>query len=235
MARRFGLACSFAALLIQLSACSNGAAGPPGPQGPAGPTGAQGPTGATGATGANGTNGTSVTFVGYFSGAAHGCSNGGATYSIGTTETYVCHGTDSGDALVVQRDAVQAFDLATGKGFQIGTATGKISGTTFVDFQFAPTGPPTSDPFPITVSNKVIITDLDGDQISFDNVGTGMFHLGTGSFMGTGATLTGTYAVTGGTGKFSSWTVGTTYSYRAVWTSPPPPGTGFGNVYVEVR
>src|SRR5512147_3149257 len=50
-----------------------------------------------------------------------------------------------GHTLFTQQDAVQAFDLVTGKGYQIGTATGKISGTTFVEFQFAPGGPPVGD------------------------------------------------------------------------------------------
>src|SRR5579871_2447716 len=69
---------------------------------------------------------------------------------------------DHGDkVLFTQQDAVQAFDLGTGHGYQIGTAMGSISGTTFVDFQFAPTGPPNGDTLPISFHNKVIITDID--------------------------------------------------------------------------
>jgi hypothetical protein len=141
-----------------------------------------------------------------------------------------------GHILFTQQDAVQAFDLVTGKGFQIGTATGIISGTTFVEFQFAPAGPPVGDVLPISFQNKVIITDIDGDQISFDNNGTGSFHLGVPGFefKGSGGPLTGTYVVTGGTGKYESWTVGSTYRYRAIMTNPPAPPDGLGNVYVEI-
>jgi hypothetical protein len=146
-------------------------------------------------------------------------------------------------ALFTQQDAVQAFDLVTGKGFQIGTATGIISGTTFIEFLFTPTGPPVGDVLPISFQNKVIITDIEGDQIFFDNNGTGSFHLGVPGFefKGFGGPLTGTYVVTGATGKYQSkylkyrrWTVGSTYRYRAIFTNPPsPPGT-LGNVYVEI-
>lgn len=137
--------------------------------------------------------------------------------------------------LLTQRDAVQAFDVATGNGFQIGTASGLIKGTSFVQFQFTVTGPPNGDTLPIAFQNKVIITDLDGDQLFFDNNGTGSFHFGfPGSpFAGTGGPLTGTYVVTGGSGKFSSWKVGSSYDYRAIATNPPSPGV-FGNVYAQV-
>ncbi len=138
--------------------------------------------------------------------------------------------------LFTQQDAVQAFDLFTGKGYQIGFATGKISGTTFVEFQFAPAGPPVGDVLPISFQNKVIITDIDGDQIFFDNNGTGSFHLGGpgAGFRGTGGPLTGTYVVTGGTGKYQSWLVGSMYRYRAIMTNPPAPPDRLGNVYVEI-
>ncbi len=138
--------------------------------------------------------------------------------------------------LFTQQDAMQTFDLGTGKGYQIGIATGKISGTTFVDFQFAPTGPPVGNIFPISFQSKVIITDIDGDQIFFDNNATGSFHSGVlpDDFMGTGGPLTGTYVVTGGTGKYQSWTVGTTYKYRAIMSNPPTPPGALGSVYVEI-
>jgi hypothetical protein len=42
-----------------------------------------------------------------------------------------------------------------------------ISGTTFVEFQFTPTGPPSGDALPITFRNKAIITDLDGEMTLF--------------------------------------------------------------------
>ena len=138
--------------------------------------------------------------------------------------------------LFTQQDAVQAFDLSTGHGFQIGTAIGTISGTTFVDFQFVPTGPPVGDALPIAFQNKVTITDLDGDQIFFDNNGTGTFHLGIpgADFRGSGGPLAGTYVVTGATGKYRGWRVGSRYTYRAIATNPPAPPTRLGNVYVEV-
>jgi hypothetical protein len=133
-----------------------------------------------------------------------------------------------------QQDEVQSFDLVTGKGYQIGTATGMISGTTFVEFQFTPSGPPSGDALPITFQNKVIITDLDGDQLFFDNNGTGTFHLGIpgADFRGSGGPLVGTYVLTGATGKYQGLTVGSEYKHRAIFTSPP--NGGLGNVYVEV-
>src|SRR5262252_11080801 len=59
--------------------------------------------------------------------------------------------------LFAQRDAVQAFDTTTGKGFQTGTTNGLISGTSFVSFQFTIVGGPGPDgALPITFNNKVI-------------------------------------------------------------------------------
>jgi hypothetical protein len=136
--------------------------------------------------------------------------------------------------LFTQQDAVQAFDLITGQGYQVGTATGLISGTTSVQFQFAPTGPPVGDALPIAFHNKVVITDVDGDQLFFDNDGTGTFHLGGATFLGTGGPLTGTYVLTGATGKYQNWKIGSTYEYRAIATNPPSPPTGLGTVYVRV-
>jgi hypothetical protein len=138
--------------------------------------------------------------------------------------------------LFTQQDVVQAFDFQTGRGVQIGTATGEIAGTTFVEFQFAPAGPPSGDVLPITFQNTVIITDIDGDQIFFDNDGTGSFHLGVpgADFRGSGGPLAGTYVVTGGTGKFKHVRIGSTFTYRAVATNPPAPPDQLGTVYVEV-
>jgi hypothetical protein len=139
----------------------------------------------------------------------------------------------------IQQDAMQVFDPATGKGYQIGTATGEISGTTFVEFQFTPVGSPVGEMFPITFQSKVIITDIDGDQLFFDNDGTGSFHFGnlSSDFRGSGGPMTGTYVVTGATGKHQKnhrWEVGSKYSYRAVWTKPPSPPERLGTVYAEV-
>ena len=142
----------------------------------------------------------------------------------------------SAHVLISQHDAVRAFDLVTGKGYQTGTSSGLISGTTFVEFQLSPSGPPTDDVLPIVFHNKVIITDIDGDQLRFDNDGTGEFHLGVPGFPfeGTGGPLTGTYVLTSATGKYSAWKVGTKLFYRAIMTNPPSPQGGLGNVYVEV-
>ena len=138
--------------------------------------------------------------------------------------------------LFTQQDTVQQFDLVTGQGFQTGTAAGAIAGTTFVEFQFVPAGPPAGDLLPIAFQNKVIVTDIDGDQVFFDNNGTGSFHLGVPGFdfRGSGGPLTGTYVVTGGTGKYQQWKVGTTFTYRAVATNPPSPPGALGTVYVQV-
>jgi len=139
-----------------------------------------------------------------------------------------------GRVLFTQQDAVQAFDPSTGLGFQTGTTTGEIRGTSSVNFQFTFTGGPKGDAFPIAFHNTVVITDLDGDQIFFVNDGTGTFHVGGADFRGTGGPLSGTYVVTGGTGKFHGWKVGATFDYRAVATNPPSATPAFGNVYVEI-
>ncbi len=124
--------------------------------------------------------------------------------------------------------------LITGKGRQTGTATGMVSGTTAVDFQLTPTGAPDGDALPVAIESTVIITDLDGDQLFFDNAGTGTFHLGIPGFdfRGSGGPLRGTYVLTGGTGKYEEWPVGSEYQYRAVLTNPP--AGGLGTVYVEI-
>ena len=137
--------------------------------------------------------------------------------------------------LFTQQDTVQAFDFVTGRGFQTGTATGLISGTTSVIFQFTIVGPPGPDlSLPIVFHNQVVITDIDGDQITFDNDGDGHFNAGIpgSTFVGTGGPLRGTYTVTGATGKFSTWKVGSTFTYKAIATNPP--NGALGTVYVQV-
>lgn len=145
-------------------------------------------------------------------------------------------------ALFTQLDAVQAFDLATGKGIQVGTVTGIIAGTSYVETQVVVTGPPVGDGVPVAFTNKVVITDVEGDQVFFDNNGTGTFYVGlpASAFKGWGGPQTGTYVVTGATGKYQShapryrrWAVGTTYRSRAILVNPPSAGV-LGSVYVEV-
>ena len=122
--------------------------------------------------------------------------------------------------LFAQRDEVQAFDVTTGIGFQTGTTTGSVVGTSFVKFHFTITGPPGA--------NGAL-------PIAFDNKGTGFFHPGLPGdpFRGTGGPLSGTYVVTGGTGKFATWKVGSTFAYRAIATNPPK-ANALGTVYVQV-
>ena len=88
---------------------------------------------------------------------------------------------------------------------------------------------PAGRALPITFSNKVIITDIDGDQLLFDNTGTGKFNIGLRAFVGTGGPLTGTYAdqrhrqVRDVEGRLDG-------DYRAIATNPP--NGALGNVYV---
>jgi len=134
--------------------------------------------------------------------------------------------TSRNNVLFTQQDHVTAFDLATGAGRQIGTVTGKVSGTSIVDFQFIPTSPTT-----INFVNKVVITDLDGDQLRINNVGTGKFIAPIDpAIFAIGGPLVGTYEVLSGTGKFASW-AGKKFPYRAVASNPTG---GLGTVYVEV-
>src|SRR5437764_12392582 len=77
----------------------------------------------------------------------------------------------SGPTLIfTQRDTVVDFSPGTGIGLQVGTVDGRIVGTSVVNFQFTPVSQSE-----ITFDNRAIITDLDGDQIIFRNVGNGKF------------------------------------------------------------
>jgi hypothetical protein len=157
------------------------------------------------------------------------------TLSLGFSVSSV-HADGKDHVLLTQQDVVQAFDLMTGLGYQVGTVTGDIVGTTLVEFQFTATGAPVGDVLPIAFQNKVTITDIDGDQIFFDNNGTGKFHVGApgAPFQGSGGPLVGTYVVSGGTGKFKSVKIGSTFAYRAIATNPPAPPDRLGTVFVEV-
>lgn len=149
--------------------------------------------------------------------------------------------------LLVQEDKVVTFDPITGIGAQTGTVSGAIRGTSIVNFQFQITAFPD-----FTFNNRVGITDLDGDQIIFKNVGTGRFVFpplsdptlapGEAPFQvfgnGIGGPLTGTYEVVATTGKFiRQFPIGRVFPYRGIAYNPsvPPtaPGTT-GSVYVEV-
>ena len=161
--------------------------------------------------------------------------------------------------LLVQQDKVIRFNAVTGEGAQVGTATGEIRGVSIVNFKFseAPSGLPD-----ITFDNRVGITDLDGDQIIFHNVGTGRFVIPPlidetggldnqpfgltpipcpgfgGACSGVGGPLQGTYEVVATSGKYvSEFPLGMTFPYRGVAynpSSPPADPYDLGAVYVEV-
>jgi hypothetical protein len=153
--------------------------------------------------------------------------------------------------LFAQHDKVISFTvnptIGTAVGVESGTATGAIKGTTLTNFSFAITTFPD-----FTFDDQVGITDLDGDQIIFKNVGTGRFIVpglvdptqpvsnqvlfSTTSFLG--GPLTGTYVVVATSGKYiKQYPLGTVFQYRAITmnpNSPPAPAGSLGSTYVEV-
>jgi hypothetical protein len=169
-------------------------------------------------------------------------------------------GQDSPGLLLRQQDKVIRFDTVTGEGIQVGTATGKISGVSIVNFKFSEAASGLPD---ITFDNRAGITDLDGDQIIFHNTGIGKFVVpplidetatltnqvfgatplpcpGFGaSCSGVGGPLEGTYEVVATSGKYVSlYPIGTKFPYRGIAYNPSsPPGDpyDFGAVYVEVQ
>ena len=164
--------------------------------------------------------------------------------------------------IFVQRDRVVTFDLTAptvdqplggGIGAQVGTATGVINGTTALNFKYTFTSNPFVRPLTFTFDNRVGITDTDGDQIIFKNVGTGQFitplldptlggNPGTTPFQvfgnGSGGPLTGTYEVVATSGKYVlRYPIGQILSSRAVFfnpATPPTPAGTTGTSYVEV-
>jgi len=170
-------------------------------------------------------------------------------------------GQQSPGLLLIQQDKVIRFNTDTGEGIQVGTATGRISGVSIVNFRFSEAASGLPD---ITFDNRAGITDLDGDQIIFHNVGIGRFvvpplideSLGAtltnqvfgatplpcpgfgGSCSGVGGPLVGTYEVVATSGKYVNlYPIGRKYPYRGIAYNPSsPPGDpeDFGAVYVEV-
>ena len=137
------------------------------------------------------------------------------------------------DILFVHRDTVIAFDPATGLGTHLGTVDGQIKGTSIVNFQFIPLSQ--TD---IRFDNRVLITDLDGDQLLFRQTGTGRFITPLSdtsvvgkAIMGVGGPLGGMYECTQGSGKWA-FMVGRKFGHRTTATNPANPGPGC--VYVEV-
>ena len=145
-------------------------------------------------------------------------------------------------------------------GSQVGTATGIINGTSVVNFKFSFTAVPTNacpQCFEFDFDNRVGITDTDGDQIIFKNVGTGKFGpslidptvfgdpgvapfqvFGNGPTRGIGGPLTGTYEVVATSGKYTLlFKIGQEFPYRAISFNPAaPPNTPgeTGASYVQV-
>jgi hypothetical protein len=148
--------------------------------------------------------------------------------------------------LFIQQDKVITFVVnqaaGTGSGIEAGTATGYIKGTTLTNFAFTFTSPTT-----FTFDDHVGITDIDGDQIIFDNVGTGRFIFpglvdptpGVGQVLNStagplGGPLTGTYKVVATSGKYvRNFPIGLVLQYRAIAMNPNSPGA-VGSTYVEV-
>ena len=137
-----------------------------------------------------------------------------------------------------QRDAVITFDTNTGIGTHMGTVEGAIAGTSITNFQFIPTSQST-----IKFDNRVLITDVDGDQILFSHVGTGRFLLTPladstnplGNLMSpTGGPLVGTYTALQGSGKYA-FLVGRKFPCKMLGSnSTRPVGGAIGNVYGEI-
>jgi hypothetical protein len=157
------------------------------------------------------------------------------------------------EILFVQRDKVTTFNPTSGTGVESGTATGAINGVSLTNFYFTTTtsSPPcsTTSSFPcFTFNDHVGITDIDGDQIIFDNVGTGKFIFPNGLFDPTpnvptqvlqsalgpqGGPLTGTYKVVATSGKYvKAYPLGLVLQYRAIAMNPNNGDTG--STYVEV-
>jgi len=137
-----------------------------------------------------------------------------------------------------QRDTVINFDAGTGIGDHIGTVEGAITGTSIVNFQFIPTSQTT-----IKYDNRALITDIDGDQILFQVVGTGRFlappasdpnNATLGNLMALGGPLVATYNAIVTTGKYA-FLQGRKFPCKMVASNAVRNSNGvLGNVYVEV-
>ncbi len=135
------------------------------------------------------------------------------------------------------RDTVLNFNYGTGVGDHCGTVEGVITGTSITNFQFTPTSQTG-----IKFDNRCMITDLDGDQIIFQVVGTGTFIIppptdpssSLGNLISLGGPLVATFTVTVATGKYV-FLIGRKFPGKMVATNVTNPSTGvLGNVYGEV-
>jgi hypothetical protein len=136
-----------------------------------------------------------------------------------------------------QRDTVINFDGNTGIGNHIGTVEGAVTGTSIVNFQFIPTSQTT-----IKYDNRALITDLDGDQMLFQVVGTGRFippaadpaNAVLGQLMSLGGPLVATYTAIVTTGKYA-FLQGRKFPCKMAASNAIRNSNGvLGNVYVEV-
>jgi hypothetical protein len=135
------------------------------------------------------------------------------------------------------RDTVINFNNSTGVGDHCGTVEGAITGTSITNFQFIPTSQTT-----IKFDNRCLISDLEGDQIIFQVVGTGSFIVPPptdssstlGNLMSLGGPLVATFIVTVATGKYL-FLVGRKFPCKMMASNVTNPSTGLlGNVYGEV-
>jgi hypothetical protein len=136
------------------------------------------------------------------------------------------------------RDTVINFNGSNGIGNHIGTVEGAITGTSITNFQFIPTSQTT-----ITYDNRCLITDLDGDQIVFQVIGTGRFlapplsdpaNKTLGSLMSLGGPLVATMTAIQASGKYA-FLLGRKFPCKMAASNAANPSNGvLGNVYGEV-
>ncbi len=136
------------------------------------------------------------------------------------------------------RDTVINFNGSNGIGNHIGTVEGAITGTSITNFQFLPTSQTT-----ISYDNRCLITDLDGDQIVFQVVGTGRFlapplsdpnQKTLGNLMTLGGPLVATMTALSASGKYA-FLVGRKFPCKMAASNAFNPSNGvLGNVYGEV-
>ena len=135
------------------------------------------------------------------------------------------------------RDTVINFNPSTGIGDHIGTVEGVITGTSMTNFQFVPTSQTT-----IKYDNRCLISDLEGDQILFQVVGTGSVIVSPpvdattplGSLMAFGGPLEATFTVLKATGKYL-FLIGRKFPGKMMASNTVSVSPGvIGNVYGEV-
>ncbi len=135
-----------------------------------------------------------------------------------------------------QHDTVIAFSQITGVGEQVGNVIGSIQGTAITNFQFIPVSQTA-----IKFDNRCLITDIDGDQILFQVLGTGQFITPLtdpasplGNLMSIGGPLVATYIALKGSGKYA-FLVGRKFPCKMAATNSASPSAGvLGNVFVQV-